>query len=200
MRYATILIPIALLFLGGCSSTTTPPIKEYTIYPSSGKSSLSQPMSSKTLRVMSPKAPPSLSGRELLYLRENGEIGNYLYTRWSDVPSSLIERSLIHTLQEKKLFATLLNSTSSAQADILLESDLSAFYHRLEGEQESYGVIDITYRLIDAKTKLPIASKRFYITKLSPTQNGQGGVKALDDATRELTHQCTQWILQEIKP
>lgn len=199
MRYATILIPIALLFLGGCSSTTTPPIKEYTIYPSSGDSSISKPIWSKTLRVMSPKALPSLSGRELLYLRENGEIGNYLYTRWSDAPSTLIERSLLHTLHEKKLFATLLNSTSSAQADVVLESDLSAFYHRFEGEQESYGVIDITYRLIDAKTKFPIASKRFFITKIAASPNAQGGVKALDDATRELTRQCTQWILEEIK-
>lgn len=198
MRSITFLIPISFL-LAGCSPTLTPPIKEYTIYPSHSEYTVLKPISTKTLRVMRSKTLPSLSGKELLYLHQNGELGNYLYTRWSDTPGALIERSLFHTLQEHKLFKTLLNSTSSAQADVVLESDLNAFYHRFEGENKSYGVIDITYRLIDPKTKITIASKRFFITQEAPTHDAQGGVKALDDATRELTRQCTQWIKEEIK-
>lgn len=197
MHYITLFITIILL-LAGCSSAITPPIKEYTIYPSGSESAILKPISSKTLRVMSPKTLPSLSGRDLLYLRENGEVGNYLYTRWSDAPGTLIKISLLHSLQEKKLFATLLNGTSSAKSDWVLESDLNAFYHRFEGEQQSYGVIDITYRLIDTKTKLPITSKRFFITKISPARNAEGGVQALSDATQELTYQCTLWIQEEI--
>lgn len=197
MRSITFLIPIALL-IGGCSPTLTPSTKEYTIYPTKGESSASKPISTKTLRLMSSKTLPSLSSRDLVYLRQNGEIGNYLYTRWSDTPGTLIERSLLHALQEHRLFTTLLNSTSSAQSDLVLESDLSAFYHHFEGEHKSHGVIDITYRLIDSKTKLPIASKRFFITKEAPTDNAEGGIKALSDATQELTRQCILWIQKEV--
>lgn len=199
MRHLTLLIPFALL-IGGCSSTLTPPVQEYTIYPPFHSSSPSKPISAKTLRLAPTKTIPSLSTRNLLYLRENGEIGNYLYTRWSDAPGILIERSLLHSLQESMLFSTLLTSTSSAQSDTILEADLHAFYHRFEPDQKSRGVIDITYRLIDAKTKLPIASKRFVIGKEASSGNAVGGVNALRAATEELTMQCTQWIHEKARP
>lgn len=198
MRHLTLLISFAML-IGGCSSTLTPPIQEYTIYPPLHSASSPQPLSTKTLRLSPMKTIPSLSSRNLLYLRENGEIGSYLYTRWSDAPSVLLERSLSHTLQEKMFFSTLLTGASSAQSDLLLESDLHAFYHRFDTDRKSQGVIDVTYRLIDAKTKLPIASKRFFITKEASSENAAGGIEALTAATSELTIQCTQWLQEKAK-
>lgn len=199
MRHLTLLIPFVIL-LGGCSSTLTPPVQEYTIYPPLHSSSSSKPFSAKTLRLSPTKTIPSLSSRNLLYLRQNGEVGNYLYTRWSDVPAILIERSLVDSLQVNMLFSALLTNTSSAQSDLLLESDLHAFYHRFEADRKSQGVIDITYRLIDTKTKLPIASKRFFITKEASGENAAGGIEALTAATSELTLQCTQWLQEKAKP
>jgi len=196
MRLYTLIVPA--LFLG-CSSITTPTVNEYTIYPSvvSGKSVAQH--SSKILRLSATRAIPSLETKQLSYLRSNGESGNYLYTRWSDTPSLLIERSLHHALDEKGLFSAILSPVSSSNADMVLESDLHAFYHRFEAGKPSQGVIDITYRLIDTQTKLPIASKRFLITQESPSEDAIGGVKALSEATNELSQQSTQWIQEKVK-
>ena len=195
MRFYTLIIPVAIM-ITGCSSTA-PAINEYTIYPSASIKSTTV-HSSKVLRLASTRTIPSLESKNLTYLRLNGVSGSYLYTRWSDTPSLLIERSLHHSLQEQALFSAILSSTSSARADILLESDLHAFYHRFETGEKSKGVIDISYRLIDVDTKLPIASKRFYITKNAPSEDGIGGVKALTEATQELSEQCSQWIKEKV--
>lgn len=197
MRHPTLLILFAI-FVGGCTSALTPPVQEFTIYPSHHSSTPTKPFLSKTLRLVPTKTIPSLTSRNLVYLYDSGEIGNYLYTRWSDAPSTLIERSLLYTLQDQRVFETLLTNTSSAQSDWVLESDLHAFYHRFETNQKSFGVIDITYRLIDAKTKHAIDSKRFYISIEASGNNAVGGVNALSEATSELTSQCTQWIKEKV--
>lgn len=195
MRFYPLIIPVAFM-IAGCSSAA-PTINEYTIYPSA--SMKPTPVHSpKVLRLASTRTIPSLESKNLIYLHLDGVNGSYLYTRWSDTPSLLIERSLHHSLQEQALFSTILSPTSSARADILLESDLHAFYHRVETGEQSKGVIDISYRLIDVDTKLPIASKRFFITKDAPSEDGIGGIKALSEATKELSEQCSQWIKEKV--
>ena len=111
----------------------------------------------------------------------------------------MIDRALYSSLQNKQLFETLIPSTSSATADFILESDLNAFYHRFHNASNSEGIIDITYRLIDPKTKIAIASKRFIITEPSVSQDAQGGVNALNTVTQNLTQQCTQWLNTVLK-
>ena len=108
----------------------------------------------------------------------------------------MIERSLSSSLEEKRLFGTLLSSASSAQASLVLESDLKAFYHRFLADGTSEGYIDITYRLVDGRTKAPLGSRRFRIAAKAPTNDAPGGVSALGEATRELSLQCTQWLIQ----
>lgn len=198
MRHLTLMIPIALL-ITGCSTAMTPPIQEYTIYPSPESSAALTVRSPKTLRISSTKTIPSLASKNLYYLRSKGESGSYLYSRWSDSPAILIERSLTAALEEKKMFTTLLTPLSTAHADWILEADLNAFYHRFEQNDKSSGVIDITYRLIDTKTKLPLASKRFIIIVASASADAAGGVNALTEATQELTDQLIQWLNIQIQ-
>lgn len=198
MRNLTFIIPIAYMMMG-CSSTISPSINEYTIYPSSKNNSSSLEHSSKILRLSTTKTIPSLASKNLTYLRSSGESGSYLYTKWSDNPAVLIERSLASALHDQNLFEALLTPTSTAYSDWILESDLSAFYHHFESEQKSKGIIDITYRLIDTKTKLLISSKRFRIATPAASEDAKGGIDALTLATRELTEQSTRWISIQIQ-
>lgn len=197
MRHLVLIIPA--LILAGCSAAISPAIREYTIYPLSDKAAPTAVNSSKTLRLSTTKTVPSLASRNLYYLKDDGESGSYLYARWSDTPAILIERSLSGALYEQGLFASLLTPASAAQADWVLESDLNAFYHRFETGRKSAGVIDITYRLIDTKTKLLISSKRFQISTTAASEDAKGGIDALTLATRELTEQSTRWLAIQIQ-
>lgn len=183
---------LALLF-AGCTSLR-PTIHEYTILPSYTVSSeVSKPLNA-TLKLSSTKSIASLSSTQLYYLKESTRMDAYLYSRWSDAPSHMIDRAIYSSLQNQHLFETLIPATSSATADLTLESDLHAFYHRFLDDTHSEGFMDITYRLIDTKTKRPIASKRFVIIQPSPSADAQGGVSALNSATHTLSDQCTAWI------
>lgn len=188
-----------MLILLGCSTAIAPSIHEYTIYSPHEAHPSMVARSSKALRIAATKSVPSLLSKHIYYLRPSGESGHYLYSRWSDIPPVLIERNLHTLLEEKALFSALLTSGSHANAEWILESDLSAFYHRFDSRGNSQAVIDMTYRLIDSGTKRLIASKRFLITPPSPTEDAPGGVKALTQATNELTEQCTLWLAEQIK-
>lgn len=195
MRFFSLIILTFLLI--GCTSTT-PSIHEYTLLLPQNTHTNEASLSTKTLSIASAKSLGSLSGKNVLYLRESTETGAYLYSKWSDTPSILIQRSLIQSLQNKNLFAMVAPTSSLAQSDWILESELDGFYHRFT-KISSEGYIDITYRLIDPKTKHVVASKRFVITSPAPSMDAQGGVEALKNSLHELNTQCTAWLNTYLK-
>lgn len=197
MKHIALFITIVVLFTG--CSTVRPPINEYTILPSYTQVLDNQPSFNGTLKLSSTRSIPSLASTQFYYLKETSSINAYLYSKWSDAPSSMIDRSLASALQKEQLFETLLPPTSSATADLVLESDLNAFYHRFHNDSTSEGLIDITYRLINPKTKTTIASKRFTIMEPSPSQDAKGGVIALRNAIHSLSGQCTSWLTLILK-
>lgn len=199
MRYYPLLI-LTLLLLSGCTSTS-PSVNEYTLLSPPSEKSDKQPFFLKSLSIAQSKSIASLSGKNIVYFKDSGETGSYLYSRWSDTPSALIQRSLLKSLYEHSLFTIVSPSASLAQSDMVLESDLDAFYHRFS-KDESEGYIDITYRLIDSHTRKALASKRFIITSPAQTMDARGGVEALKLAQIELDRQCIEWLMtltKEIK-
>lgn len=192
MRNTLIAMILTLLFMG--CSTMTPAINEYTIVPPYCTSDNRSAPADLTLKLTPTKSIASLASKDLYYLRETTHIGSYLYSRWADTPANMIDRALTSSLQSRRLFVTLLPTTSSAAADLALESELHAFYHRFANDSKSEGLIDITYHLIDSKTKKTLASKRFIITAPAPTQDAAGGVKALSSATQQLSEETTLWL------
>lgn len=189
---------IALFTLWGCSA---PSINEYTLLTTQTVYQDKAPLSSKSLSVALSKSVASLSGKNIIYLHENGETGAYLYSRWSDTPSLMLQRSLLTSLYAQGVFSSLSPSTSVAKSDWMLESDLDAFTHRILNDK-SDGYIDITYRLIDTQSKRQIASKRFVVSYPSTSADATGGVNALKSSEHELNRQCIEWlktIAKEIK-
>lgn len=198
MKNVLISVTLALV-LAGCS-TTTPAIREYTIIPLHSLKNPLSPPANVSLKLTPTKSIPSLASKKLYYLRDTTRIGSYLYSRWTDTPANMIDHVLISTLQNRHLFAALLPSTSAAYADMTLESDLYAFYHRFHNDGSSEGFIDITYRLIDSKSKKTIGSKHFSITSPAVSADAAGGVNALTVATHRLSEESSRWLETILKP
>jgi ABC-type uncharacterized transport system auxiliary subunit len=192
------LLLIATVLFQGCSAVH-PATQEYTILPTYTAEAKTANGINATLKLTTTRSIASLASTQFYYLKEASNIDAYLYSRWSDTPSSMIDRALYASLQKQHLFETLIPSTSSAVSDLTLESELNAFYHHFHNDSSSEGLIDITYRLIDNKTKKTIASKRFIITHPSPSEDAKGGVVALNTATHELSNQCVKWIEMTLK-
>lgn len=189
----TFLSFFTLFIMSGCT-IHTPNITEYSLSTPTSFVYVSTFTSSKTLQIATTKTLPSLGSKSIFYLTSNQEVGRYLYSRWIDTPSSMIENSFTHALQKRALFSTVIPASSHAKGDYLLESNLHAFYHRIHDDQTSDGVIDITYRLIDTKSKTTVATQRFTLIHPSKTNNAKGGVDALNNALNSLNGQVIQWL------
>lgn len=188
------LLTLLGIFLAGCT-TITSPVTAYTLTPASSTTNRTlTPQSLLSLKLAGTQTAPSLSGKALLYLTDHQEVGTYLYSRWNDAPNMMIDCVLLAALDDAQLFSTLVPKTSISNTDLLLESTLSSFYHRIHEDKTSDAHIDITYVLIDSKTKKTLASQRFIITSPAASMDAIGGVAALKDATHTLSRQCTAWI------
>ncbi|OYZ66423.1 MAG: hypothetical protein B7Y17_01630 [Sulfuricurvum sp. 24-42-5] len=187
------------VFLAGCT-TITSPVTAYTLTPAPiATNRLFTSQSSLSLKLTGTQTAPSLSGKALLYLTDHQEVGSYLHSRWNDAPNIMIDRVLLAALDDAQLFSTLVPKTSISNTDLLLESTLSSFYHRIHEDKTSDAHIDITYVLIDSKTRKTLASQRFIITSPAASMDAIGGVAALKDATHTLSQQCTAWIYVTMK-
>lgn len=187
------------VFLTGCT-TITPAVTAYTLTPPCSSSSRSLiPQSSLSLKLAGTQTAPSLSAKALLYLTDHQEVGTYLYSRWNDTPSMMIDRVLLAALDDANLFSILLPKTSTSHTDLLLESTLSSFYHRIHDDKTSDAYIDITYALIDSKSRKTLASQRFIITSPAASMDAPSAVAALTNATHTLSQQCTAWIHATLK-
>ncbi|HEX5710024.1 MAG TPA: ABC-type transport auxiliary lipoprotein family protein [Sulfuricurvum sp.] len=192
----TIFLAVIATFLFTGCSTLVPQVNEFSLLTIGETSTQSATItaSSKTLQYQRIKAPASLSSKAILYTKHDQEVGRYLYSSWSDTPASMMESSTIRAVQESRLFANVIPSHSQSKGDYSLESDLNALYHQIHDSSTSEGLIDITYRLIDSRTRQCIATKRLIITYPADTQDAKGGVKALKKGMDTLHKQTIQWL------
>lgn len=188
-----LLLVVVPLLIAGCS-TQTPPMSEYILSSPSLTPSPVESVIPYTLKMAPPKARPSLISKLFYYREGDNRIGSYLYSQWVDTPAAMLDRLLYTSLQQNRLFDTTLSSSSNASGDLVLESMLHDFSHRIDSSGHSLGEIDITYTLIDTKTKKVIGSKRFTASSPAPTVDAQGGVIALDRAATRIIEQCTGWL------
>lgn len=187
------------IFIAGCT-TITSPMRTYTLTSPPGVTNRSlTPQSSLSLKLAGTQTAPSLSGKALLYLTDHQEVGTYVYSRWNDSPSVMMDRILLAALDDAELFSTLVPKTSTSNTDLTLESTLSSFYHRIHENKISDAYIDITYVLMDSKTRKTLASKRFIITLPAASMDAPSGITALMNATHTLSQQCIAWITLTMK-
>jgi cholesterol transport system auxiliary component len=188
-----ILPALALALFAGCS-IHAPAITEYSLISTESLNNLSSITTYKTIRLNAPVTLSSLATKSIYYTSSKQESGSYLYSIWSDTPSSMIENTLFLTLQQSNLFSIVAPSASWAKTDYLLESNIALFHHRINSNGTSDGVIDTSYRLVDTTTKKVIASKHFFLTQPAESNNAKGGVVALQKGLQVLNLQTLQWL------
>jgi ABC-type uncharacterized transport system auxiliary subunit len=190
-----LLFLVALLFTG-CVTHTAPSI-HYSL-------TIKTPVQSithipKSIKIGAPSSSINYLTDSIHYTKPNGESGNYLYSVWDNPPVVTIGDSLFSTLEYSGLFNTAIPYSSLGQTDYLLESTLISFQHTIINSDSSEGLIDISMRVIDLKTKKIIATKRFVIATPSKSNNAIGGVASLQEGLKILNTQTLQWLEATLK-
>lgn len=187
-----LLISILILF-SGCGFQT-PSITQYSLSIAPNTPIPTYATLQKSVKIAAPSAPSSLATKSIHYTTSTHEVGDYLYSAWSDTPSSMIENALFQSLQASHLFTTITPSFSLAQTDYLLESNLLQFHHHINEDGSSVGIINISYRLIDLSTKKVVSTKHFLVTNPASSKNAKGGTEALTKSLEEVNTQVIGWL------
>ncbi len=195
----TLLLLCTLLLLQGCiPKRPAHTIDHYTlalpdIQPLSHRSD------PRTVKIMMLRSDAPYRLDRIYYSTAPTRIEPYAYSRWSDTPVAMTERYLEHALRVRRLFRTVLPSTSDADTDLLLECELLRFLQIVPPDTPSYAQIVMPCTLIDTRQRRPIASTELHAKSPAPRKDPSGGVEALQKAMQGIVEQLFAWLVPLIE-
>ena len=183
---------IFVILLAGCS-TKMAPLKTYTLQTPVVNDSYNSSYKNKTIQVMQPQSLKEKMSEKMYFSYSPTEQGAYLNSKWSNDLGTLVQGTLIHTLQSSGMFKGVVSYASTAQADYRLESTVFDFSHHVRGEA-SHAIVSIQVDLVSADTGKLIKSKRFSYMEATRTTDAEGYVEASNKAIVRLSQDLLLWL------
>jgi len=191
------LLAVLSIGLSGCVTKKLPPTSTYTLNPDLGVVNLSATTDQKTnsiLMIGRIRSTHAFSGTDIIYTDARFGQNSYAYSRWSDSPTTMLLHVFQEALEKSRLYIAVVPYSSQSNSDLLLESTLFNFSHRINDDGSSDGILRMRFNLIDNKTKKVIASREF-VSKVPVTQqNAQAAVAALNKAVARVTQDLIDWL------
>ncbi|MGH8110585.1 MAG: ABC-type transport auxiliary lipoprotein family protein [Rhodanobacteraceae bacterium] len=191
-----------VLLLAGCASASrqAPFPKHYALAapaPAAAQTAGQAPQHRTTLRVARLVVPAWLEGNRLYYrlaYRGDDQIAAYADSDWVAPPAGMLERLIQNTLAGDGMWRIVVGPDNSAQTDFGLHIRLDDFSQVFTNPGQSQGVLDATATLVDHHNEAAMAQKRFHIQVNAPSADAAGGVKALNDASRQFVARLQKWL------
>lgn len=197
MKNRFYLFLLSCCLLSACVTESIAPADIYTILPArqGNKATAQKPANSQVIIKLAPmRAGRTFTSTDILYTEADFEINSYVYSRWNDTPTRLLQTLFQVSIEQSGLFKAVIPSLSISKADLLLESTLLDFSHHVKADGRSEGVIRIHFYVIDNSTKKVIATREFSSTVTALTLDAQGAVKALNQAAKIVAEDLVAWL------
>ncbi len=190
---------LAVLFIGisGCVTEKLPPISSYKLYPDLDVFHPPLNAEQKPANILMLGRIHSIhafSGTDMLYTDAQYGQNSYAYSRWSDSPTTMLLLIFQEALEKSGRYIAVVPYSSQSKSDLLLESTLFDFSHRINENGTSDGILRMRFDLIDNKTKRVIASRDFVSIVPATQLNAQGAAAALNKAVTILTLDLIEWL------
>jgi len=191
MRYIVLLALIIGVY--GCSTKETA-LRTYTINPQIDIDKQSSTIySTKSIKIAYPTSIKGIVSRRMTYSYNDLEVGTYNNARWSVSNGKLLMNSYIKALDKSHLFGAVIEYTSLAETNYLLESEVYEFYHKIRGKV-SLSIVSVKFNFIAMDTNRLIKSKKFSYQIPTATLNAQGYVEATNIAVKKMTLEMIEWL------
>ncbi len=191
MRYIVLLALIIGVY--GCSTKETA-LRTYTINPQIDIDKQSSTIySTKSIKIAYPTSIKGVVSRRMTYSYSDQEEGTYNNARWSVSSGKLLMNTYIKALDESHLFGSVIEYSSLAETDYLLESEVYEFYHKIRGKV-SLSIVSVKFNFIAMDTNRLIKSKKFSYQIPTATLNAQGYVQASNIAVKQMTLDMIAWL------
>ncbi|HDZ5065243.1 TPA: membrane integrity-associated transporter subunit PqiC [Campylobacter jejuni] len=146
----------------------------------------------KILKIRNTNAPLYLNSRAIIYI-DNGFSNKYAHYFWGDLPSNLYSSLILSKFEQSNIFTTLLSSTSSLNANYVLESRINSFEQILNGN-ENYAQISISVNFINLENNQIIAHKIFNIKENIEKKDIRSTYNAFQKALNKIGNEIVFWV------
>ncbi len=188
-----LLVMAGSLFISGCVIKSAP-MRTYILDPSFHFGNVSHsPYRDKSVKVAYPNNIKGKSSSSICFSYSKLEQGSYQNATWSSSSSQLLTSGIIRALDHGAVFKSVIDYTSLANTDFLLESEVYDFYHKVRKDL-SVSVLSVRFDLIDTDNNLMIKSKKFTYEIPTETVDAAGYVKATNRALEKLSADLVRWL------
>ncbi|RLA05340.1 MAG: hypothetical protein DRQ59_16195 [Gammaproteobacteria bacterium] len=146
------------------------------------------------LKISRPKSIAAIMSRNILYQEKEFVRNPYASSKWRDTPNKMLASLFLSCINKSSVFTSVLPSYSRGKADLLLESTLLDFYHHVNSDGSSEGRVRIRFYLIESKSRKVVATNEFDSKIDSKTLDVNGGVMAINDASKSVALSLTRWL------
>jgi cholesterol transport system auxiliary component len=190
---------IVMIFMSACSRTY-PPYKLYELQPQSSSAAVQQRQQvcqQKSIRIARVIVPQILMHKKMYYT-QGLESYAYSESRWTQRPVSFITSNIVQSLENSKIFASVISDTSKAKTSYLLESRVDTFMqYYIKQNSASFVKISVTFFLLDAKSAKVLKSMHFQKEMKCKSADARGGVEALNQLLSEALKALVIWLESE---
>lgn len=192
-------VAAASLLLAACAILPGQnPVDVYTLPATAGvRHDATRPIA-LSLRIARPAAGLHLSGRRIVVVPQDNQLGVYQGARWSDPAPVLLRDRLIDAFRSDGTLATLISDEHALSADYELKSDLLAFQSEYRDGQPQ-AIIRLDALLVHAVTGRVVASRRFETQQAVTGTQVPAVVAAFGTAGDALAGQLVAWTTTQLR-
>lgn len=190
------LLPVFTLLLGGCSllnGNNTPAVVNYVLEDKPVTSQIAAPRDSRALMVLDTTATSFYDAESLVFSSTPGTRSQYQYARWTERPGKRFADLLRARLEAQTGFATVMMAGGQVRGDLLLDTELTEFYHDASTSPGSVRVL-LRAELIDMKTHNLLSRKWFERRVPAPTYDAAGAALGFNQASSGILDDVVAWL------
>jgi cholesterol transport system auxiliary component len=200
----TLIICSLALTLLGCSILPEPgePTKKYTLQSVGGdeiaKAFVTQ--RPRQLIVDLPTLYPPIDSTRIALKPQEQTIDYYADVEWADRLGTLLQESLIYSLQNAKRLRGVSRPTEGIQADYALKTEVRKFYV-VQSNKDDKNVAQVEYmvHLVKLPERHIVASHQFTHTQTIPEKSMDTIVNSLNTAHLEVLKGLVSWVLEHMR-
>lgn len=189
-------LPILVLMLSGCfglPGKNTPAVVNYVLEDLATGTPKSAPTDPRSLLVLDTTATAFYDNENLVYSRAPGTRGQYQYARWTERPGKRFSDLLQTRLATQSGFASVSVAGGQVRGDLVLDTELSEFYHEAEVAPGSVRVL-LRAELIDLKTRKLLGRQWFERRVPITSYDAAGAAKGFNQASTGVLDDLVAWF------
>ena len=192
-RVVILVIVAGMLLLSGCAMKSSE-MRTYSLNPDLNFSKLSHAVyRDKSIKIAYPTNIKGKTSSSIYFSYSKIEEGKYQNAIWNSSNSQLLINGIIRALEKGAVFKMVVDYTSLANTDYLLESEVYDFHHKVR-KNLSVSVLSIRFDLISTDYNNLVKSRKFTYEIPTGTVDALGYVKATNIALDKLAVDLVKWL------